>query len=93
MLRTMINLNEGVDITKFPSVIRYLRRKREGYIIRSPDIRTVSVIFYLNWSNVHQNFDFSFECTLNLVINKLLLSNRKKLGYKLVFQIILFNAI
>jgi hypothetical protein len=31
--------------------------------------------------------------TLNLVINKLLLSDRKKLGSKLAFQIILFNAI
>jgi hypothetical protein len=31
--------------------------------------------------------------TLNLVINKLLLSDRKKLGSKLVFQIILFNAV
>jgi hypothetical protein len=40
MLRTMINLNEGVDITKFPSVIRYLKRKREGYTPKSSLILT-----------------------------------------------------
>jgi hypothetical protein len=31
MLRTTINLNEGVAISKFPSVIPYLKRKGEGY--------------------------------------------------------------
>lgn len=31
MLRSMINLNEGVDISKFPSVIPYLKRKGEGH--------------------------------------------------------------
>jgi hypothetical protein len=68
-------------------------------IIRSPDIRTVSVIFYSNWSNVHQNFDISFECTLNLVINKLLLSDRRswvinwcfKLFYLTLFKVLHLN--
>ncbi|XP_031350101.1 uncharacterized protein LOC116175885 [Photinus pyralis] len=31
MLRTTIHLNEGVDISKFPSVIPFLKRKGEGY--------------------------------------------------------------
>jgi hypothetical protein len=69
------------------------------HMIRSHDIRTVSVIFYSNWSNVHQNFDFSFECTLNLVINKLLLSDRRswvinwcfKLFYLTLFKVLHLN--
>lgn len=31
MLRSTINLREGVDISKFPSVIPFLKRKGEGY--------------------------------------------------------------
>jgi hypothetical protein len=64
-------------------------------IIRSLDFRTVSVTFYRNWLNVHQNFDFSFECTLNLVRNKLLVTNRKKLGYTLfkLFYLMLFKIL
>lgn len=31
MLRSTINLNEGVDISKFPSLIPYLKRKGEGH--------------------------------------------------------------
>ncbi|XP_044756309.1 uncharacterized protein LOC123314913, partial [Coccinella septempunctata] len=31
MLRATINLNEGIDISTFPSVIPYLKRKAEGY--------------------------------------------------------------
>ena len=31
MLCITINLQESVDIIKFPSVILYLKRKREGY--------------------------------------------------------------
>ncbi|KAJ8909639.1 hypothetical protein NQ315_015331 [Exocentrus adspersus] len=31
MLRSTINLREGIDISKFPSVIPFLKRKGEGY--------------------------------------------------------------
>ena len=31
MLRSSINLHEGVDISKFPCVIAFLKRKGEGY--------------------------------------------------------------
>lgn len=31
MLRSTINIKEGVDISKFPSVILYLKRKAEGH--------------------------------------------------------------
>lgn len=31
MLRATINLNEGIDISTFPSVIPYLKRKAEGH--------------------------------------------------------------
>jgi len=31
MLRSTINLKEGIDISKFPSVIPFLKRKAEGY--------------------------------------------------------------
>lgn len=31
MLRSTINLREGIDISKFPSIIPFLKRRSEGY--------------------------------------------------------------
>lgn len=31
MLRTTININEGVDISKFPNITAYLKRQADGY--------------------------------------------------------------
>lgn len=40
MLRSTINLNERVDISKFPSVILYLKRKAEGHRPKKSHILT-----------------------------------------------------
>lgn len=40
MLRTTINLNEAIDISKFPSIIPFLKRKREGYAAKKSFILT-----------------------------------------------------
>ncbi|KAJ3659299.1 hypothetical protein Zmor_010995 [Zophobas morio] len=41
MLRTTIDLKEGVDISKFPSIIPYLKREGEGYTAKKSLVLTI----------------------------------------------------
>lgn len=80
MLRTTINLHEGVDVSKFPSVIPYLKRKAEGHKAKKS--------FTLSKENVDQ-FLLQAEDKEHL-LNKVVCY--KYFSYKLFYSAILFRS-